>query len=47
MRLGESMFGTGSGGLRMGAESLGAGGGGMMSPQGYGFAQAFAQQDAA
>jgi len=47
MKLGESMFGTGSSGLRMGAESLGAGGGGMMSPQGYGFAQAFAQQDAA
>ena len=46
LQLGESMFGTGSGGLRMGAESLGAGGGGMMSPQGYGFAQAFAQQDA-
>ena len=47
MRLGESMFGTGSSGLRMGAESLGASGGGMLSPQGYGFAQAFAQQDAA
>ena len=47
MKLGESMFGTGSSGLRMGAESLGADGGGMMSPQGYGFAQAFAQQDAA
>ena len=29
----------------MGAESLGATGGGMLSPQGYGFAQAFAQQD--
>ena len=47
MKLGESMFGTGSSGLRMGAESLGAGGGGLMSPEGYGFAQAFAQQDAA
>lgn len=47
LQLGESMFGTGSSGLRMGAKSLGAGGGGMMSPQGYGFAQAFAQQDAA
>jgi len=47
MKLGESMFGTGSSGLRMGAESLGASGGGMLSPQGYGFAQAFAQQDAA
>lgn len=46
MKLGESMFGTGSSGLRMGAESLGAGGGGLMSPEGYGFAQAFAQQDA-
>tara|TARA_R110000765_G_scaffold69267_1_gene134266 strand:- start:6650 stop:7501 length:852 start_codon:yes stop_codon:yes gene_type:complete len=46
LQLGESMFGTGSGGLRMGAKSLGAEGGGMMSPQGYGFAQAFAQQDA-
>jgi len=45
MQLGESMFGTGRGGLQMGAESLGAAGGGMMSPDGYGFAQAFAQQD--
>ena len=46
-RLGESMFGSGTGGLRVSGEALGAGGGaGMLSPDGYGFAQAFAQQDA-
>jgi hypothetical protein len=46
-RLGESMFGSGTSGLRVSGEALGAGGGaGMLSPDGYGFAQAFAQQDA-
>lgn len=46
-RLGESMFGSGTGGLRVSGEALGAGSGsGMLSPDGYGFAQAFAQQDA-
>jgi len=47
LRLGESMFGRGTGGLRVSGEALGAGtGAGMLSPDGYGFAQAFAQQDA-
>ena len=47
LRLGESMFGSGTGGLRVSGEALGAGSGaGMLSPDGYGFAQAFAQQDA-
>ena len=46
-RLGERMFGSGTSGLRVSGEALGAGAGsGMMSPDGYGFAQAFAQQDA-
>ena len=45
MRLGESMFGAGSSGLRIGASSLGGSGNQAISPQGYGFAQAFAQQD--
>ena len=46
-RLGESMFGSGTSGLRVSGEALGAGSGsGMLSPDGYGFAQAFAQQDA-
>lgn len=46
-RLGESMFGSGTSGLRVSGEALGAGAGsGMLSPDGYGFAQAFAQQDA-
>ena len=46
-RLGERMFGSGTSGLRVSGEALGAGGGaGMLSPDGYGFAQAFAQQDA-
>ena len=46
--LGESMFGSGTQGLRVAGEALGAGAGaGKLSPQGYGFAQAFAQQDAA
>ena len=46
-RLGESMFGSGTSGLRVSGEALGAGAGsGMMSPDGYGFAQSFAQQDA-
>jgi len=46
-RLGERMFGSGTGGLRVSGEALGAGtGSGMLSPDGYGFAQAFAQQDA-
>jgi hypothetical protein len=46
--LGESMFGSGTQGLRVAGEALGAGtGAGKLSPQGYGFAQAFAQQDAA
>ena len=47
LRLGERMFGSGTGGLRVSGEALGAGSGaGMLSPDGYGFAQAFAQQDA-
>ena len=47
LRLGESMFGRGTEGLRVSGEALGAGtGAGMLSPDGYGFAQAFAQQDA-
>ena len=46
LRLGESMFGSGRTGLGMSAESLGAAGGGMISPDGFGFAQSFAQQDA-
>ena len=46
LRLGESMFGSGRTGLGMSAESLGAAGGGNISPDGFGFAQAFAQQDA-
>jgi hypothetical protein len=42
------MFGSGTQGLRVAGEALGAGAGaGKLSPQGYGFAQAFAQQDAA
>ena len=46
-RLGERMFGSGTSGLRVSGEALGAGAGsGMMSPDGYGFAQSFAQQDA-
>ena len=46
-RLGERMFGSGTSGLRVSGEGLGAGtGAGMLSPDGYGFAQAFAQQDA-
>jgi len=45
LQLGGSMFGTGRGGLQVGAGSLGAGGDGMLSPDGFGFAQAFAQQD--
>jgi hypothetical protein len=46
--LGESMFGSGTQGLRVSGEALGAGAGtDKFSPQGYGFAQAFAQQDAA
>jgi len=45
--LGSRMFGAGTGGLRVGGEALGgAAGSGMMSPDGYGFARAFAQQDA-
>ena len=45
--LGNRMFGAGTGGLRVGGEALGgAAGSGMMSPDGYGFARAFAQQDA-
>ena len=45
--LGNRMFGAGTGGLRVGGEALGgASGSGMMSPDGYGFARAFAQQDA-
>ena len=45
LQLGGSMFGTGRGGLQVGAGSLGAGGDGMLSPDGFGFAQAFAKQD--
>ena len=46
-RLGERMFGAGTSGLRVSGEALGAGtGSGMLSPDGYGFAQSFAQQDA-
>ena len=46
--LGESMFGSGTRGLRVAGEALGAGTDtGKFSPQGYGFAQAFAQQDSA
>lgn len=45
--LGNRMFGAGTQGLRVGGEALGgAAGSGMMSPDGYGFARAFAQQDA-
>jgi len=44
-QLGESMFGSGSNGLRMGAASLGGTGNQAISPQGFEFAQAFAQQD--
>ena len=46
LQLGGSMFGSGRTGLNMSASALGAGGGGMLSPDGFGFAQAFAQQDA-
>ena len=46
LALGGSMFGSGRAGLSMSAEGLGAQGGGMLSPDGFGFAQAFAQQDA-
>jgi hypothetical protein len=46
-QLGNSMFGAGTGGLRVSGEALGGeAGSGMLSPDGYGFARAFAQQDA-
>ena len=44
--LGDRMFGRGTEGLRVSGDALGAGTSGMLSPDGYGFAQAFAQQDA-
>jgi len=46
-QLGNRMFGAGTQGLRVGGEALGGSAdSGMMSPDGYGFARAFAQQDA-
>lgn len=45
--LGESMFGGGTRGLRVSGDALGAGTSDPLSPQGYGFAQAFAKQEAA
>ena len=45
-QLGNRMFGAGTQGLRVGGEALGGSAdSGMMSPDGYGFAKAFAQQD--
>ena len=47
LALGGSMFGSGRTGLMSSGDALGFTGGGMMSPDGTGFAQAFAQQDSA
>jgi len=45
-QLGNRMFGAGTQGLRVGGESLGGSAdSGMMSPDGYGFARAYEQQD--
>jgi len=46
-QLGNRMFGAGTQGLRVGGEALGGSAdSGMMSPDGYGFARAYEQQDA-